>query len=362
MSNKIIFFTRQEPKETLAQYLRILKLKELFANAFDEEVLLFNTYENINKIKLINKTKKRIKEYLKALDNEVNIFVIDILDPWSINLLRKYASKHNIKVYIDIVEYADPKEKKLRWLSPSLILNHKMIKHSVKKDMTVLAISNWFISFYQKRGIKAILIPNLINEKEDNSSFIVSKDNEPVSFIFAGYPQKKDALDMIMLSLINLKNDNYTFTFNIAGINESDFFNKYPALKDKKEVINTFTKFYGQLDREQIKELYRTSDYSIILRDPNLVVCQSGFPTKFSESLAYARPVIANLTSDIALYLKNGYNGYIVDGYDINALSSALKKALDNQNFRSIMYKNALESSKEHFSPALYVKSLKDEE
>ena len=81
--------------------------------------------------------------------------------------------------------------------------------------MTVLAISNWFISFYQKRGIKAILIPNLINEKEDNSSFIVNRDNEPVSFIFAGYPQKKDALDMIMLSLINLKNDNYTFTFNV---------------------------------------------------------------------------------------------------------------------------------------------------
>ena len=60
MDKKIILFTRQEPKETLAQYLRILKLRDLFAKAYNQEVVIFNTYEPINKIKLIFKTKKRI--------------------------------------------------------------------------------------------------------------------------------------------------------------------------------------------------------------------------------------------------------------------------------------------------------------
>ena len=360
MSNKIIFFTRQEPKETLAQYLRILKLRDLFSSAFNTEVELFNTYEPINRIKLFIKTKKRIKEYLKTLDDTTKIFVIDTLEPGSIKLLRKYAIKHNIKVYIDIVEYADPKEKKLKFLSPSLILNHKMIKHSVKKDMTVLAISQWFMSFYEKKGIKSIYLPNLIDE-EDYSSFVVNRKG-PASFIFAGYPQKKDALDMIVLSLVNLHKSGYEFIFNIAGINEEEFYFKYPKLKEYESMIYSFTKFHGQLNRNEIKELYRASDFSIILRDPNLLVTQSGFPTKFMESLEYARPVIANLTSDIGLYLKDGYNGYIVNEFNPMALSTALKKALDNLDKRCIMFNNSLQTSKDYFAPSKFVDAIKENE
>ena len=360
MNKKIVLFTRNEPNETLAQYQRILRIQKLFSNAYNTEVILFNTYEPINKIKLIGKTKKKIKEYLKTLNDDVHIFIIDILDPWSIKTLNKYAKAHNIKVYIDIVEYADPKEKKFGSLSPSLILNHKMIKKSVTKDMTVLAISQWFISYYQKKGIKTIYLPNLIDE-EDRSDFIVDRKG-PVSFIFAGYPQKKDALDMIVLSLVELKENGYEFIFNIAGISEVDFFNKYPQLKQYESIIKSFAKFYGQQTRKEIKELYRASDFSIILRDPNLLVTQSGFPTKFMESLSFARPVIANLTSDIGLYLKDGYNGYIVNEFNSSALSIALKKALDNLDKRCIMFNNSLQSSKDYFSPSKFVDAIKEDE
>lgn len=361
MSKQIIFFTRQEPKETLAQYSRILKLKDLFSDAYNTEVELFNTYEPINRIKLFIKTKQRIKEYLKTLDDATKIFVIDTLEPGSIKLLRRYALEHNIKVYIDIVEYADPKEKKLGALSPALRLNHHMINKSVTKDMTVIAISDWFVRYYAKKGIRTLFIPNLIDDNEDNSSFIVNRKEEKVSFIFAGYPQKKDALDMIVKTLVNIYKNRTDFIFNIAGISEDDFFNKYPHLNSEKDIIKLFTKFHGLLNREEIRKLYYVSDYSIILRDPMLLVTQSGFPTKFSESLGYARPVIANDVSDVHLYLKDGYNGYLVDEFNIDDLSSAIKKALDNKENRSIMFKNALESSKEHFSPSIYINLLRNE-
>lgn len=361
MSNKIIFFTRQEPKETLAQYLRILKLRDLFSDAYNTEVTLFNTYEPINRIKLFIKTKKRIKEYLKTLDDNTKVFVIDNLVPGSIKVLENYARKHNIKIYIDIVEYADPKEKRFGIISPSYWINHNTINHSVTKNMTVIAISDWFVRYYAKKGIRTLFIPNLIDEKEDYSSFIVDRKEDKVSFIFAGYPQKKDALDMIVKALVNIYKNRTDFIFNIAGISEEDFFNKYPHLNSDKDIIKSFTKFHGQLSREEIRKLYYVSDYSIILRDPNLLVTQSGFPTKFSESLGYARPVIANDVSDVHLYLKDGYNGYFVDEFNIDDLSSAIKKALDNKENRSIMFKNALESSKEHFSPSIYINLLRNE-
>ena len=362
--NKIIFFTRNKPDDTLAQYQRIQKLMSLFHTAFNKDVVLFNTYdENLSHAKQITKSKKKIKQYLKAIKYKIEAIVIDVLDPWSIAYLNRYALKRNIKVYIDIVEYADPKEKKFGYLSPSLYLNHKVIKRSVKKNMTVIAISSFFTAYYDKKGIKSILIPNLINEEDDYSKNVKKKLTDKVHFIFAGYPQKKDALDMIMSTMI-LLNKQYPdhFCFHIAGLNEEEFFAKYKKLNKYRKEIQSFTAFHGFVRREAIKSLYYKSDYSIIFRDPSLKVCQSGFPTKFSESLSFARPVISNLTSDIGLYLTNKMNGYVVESFTKEALLTKLKLAIEKKNNRSEMFKNAYKCAKRFFSPSMYIERLKGTE
>ena len=156
MSN-IIFFTRHKVDDTLAQYQRIKKLMVLFNKAFDQEVILFNTHDDkLSHVKDVSMSKKKIKRYLKTLKGDVDKFVIDTLDPWSINIINRYAIKRNIKVYIDLVEFNDAKEKKYGLLDPSLILNHKVIKRSIKKNMTVIAISNAFVKYIKKRILEKI--------------------------------------------------------------------------------------------------------------------------------------------------------------------------------------------------------------
>ena len=345
---------------TLAHYQRTKKLMSLFESAYKDEVILFNTYdENLSHTKLILESKKKVKRYLKTLKKDIDAFVIDDLDPRSIKAVNRYAKKKHIKVYIDIVEYADRKEKKFGLLSPSLLLNHKMIKRSVKKNMTVIAISSFFVEFYSKKGIKTILIPNLVNEKEMPASF--NKPSDKVSFIFAGYPQKKDALDVTMLAMLDLYKENpKDFNFHIAGIDEESFFAKYPRLEKHHSKIRAFTIFHGAVKRDAIKSLYLKSHFSIIMRDPSLKVTQSGFPTKFSESLGYGFPVIANITSDIGTYLKDKGNGYVVDGFNKEALLVVLKKALKDKKKYEKMVEKALESAKIYFSPSIYVERLKE--
>ena len=357
---KIIFFTRRKADMTLAHYQRTKKLMSLFETAFKSEVILFNTYdENLSHIKLILESKKKIKRFLKVLKDDVSIFVIEDLDPRSIKVVNKYALKHHIKVYIDIVEYADRKEKKFGLFSPSLLMNHKMIKKSVKKNMTVIAISSFFVDFYHKKNIKTILIPNLVNEKEMPT--LLKKSDDKISFIFAGYPQKKDALDVTMLAMLDLyKEAPRAFNFHIAGIDEESFFNKYHRLNKYHSKIRDFTVFHGCVKREAIKSLYLKSHFSIIMRDPSLKVTQSGFPTKFSESLGYGCPVIANLTSDISYYLKDKYNGYIVEGFNKESLLVALKKALKDKKKYDKLESHALESAKIHFSPSTFIERLKE--
>ncbi len=53
------------------------------------------------------------------------------------------------------------------------------------------------------------------------------------------------------------------------------------------------------------------ADFSIVIR-PIATNTMAGFPTKFVESLNAGTPVIANLTSDLGLYLKNDFNGFVV--------------------------------------------------
>ena len=355
--NKIIFFTRNKPDDTLAQYRRIKKLMSLFETTFNTEVVLFNTYEEGNRYQVVKHSEKKIKAYLKKMNQDVKAFVIDVLDPWSIKLLNKYALRHDIKVYIDIVEYADPKEKKFGYFSPSLYLNHKVIKKSVKKNMVVIAISSFFVNFYNQKGIKTILIPNLVDPEVAPKK----KFDDKISFIFAGYPQKKDALDVTVLAMLSLlKEFPHSFNFHIAGIDEEAFYIKYPRLKKQQSQIRKFAIFHGYVKREAIKGLYAKSSFSIIMRDPSLKVTQSGFPTKFSESLGYGCPVIANLTSDIHLYLKDKYNGYIVNGFNQESLLTALRMAINNKEQRKEMSEHAYKSAKEYFSPLLFIERLKE--
>ena len=54
---------------------------------------------------------------------------------------------------------------------------------------------------------------------------------------------------------------------------------------------------------------------------------EAGFPTKFVESLACGVPVIANLTSDLARFLRDGQEGLVCSGYSAADFSEVLERA-----------------------------------
>lgn len=355
---KILFLTRTKPIISSAYYLRVLKLVELFKFSFGWQTELINFYKPVNKVKLTIHTNVEIKKFCRKVDKDIKIIVICGLDPSSIKSLKRYAMKYSIKLYVDVVELASPKEKKFGIFSPSLILNHRIIKKSVTKDMTVLAISHYFEKYYQHKNIPVIYIPNLYSPEIDNTDVSAPK-NSKISFGFIGYPHKKDSLDVIMKSMVELfKNNGDVFVFNVVGISKEEFYKKYCFLKKYQSEIEKFTNFVGVVDRGSVKLIYQSINYSVIMRDPKLVVCQSGFPTKFVESFSYGRPVIANLTSDIGSYLHDGFNGFVVDGYSADSLLDVLLKVVHGSASNNDIYKNSYRSASDFFGMQNFSKSL----
>jgi hypothetical protein len=70
----------------------------------------------------------------------------------------------------------------------------------------------------------------------------------------------------------------------------------------------------GRIPRPQVLEELSKADFTVLMRSEEQRYAKAGFPTKFVESLATATPVIANSTSDLGMYLKDGENGYVVKG------------------------------------------------
>jgi len=65
----------------------------------------------------------------------------------------------------------------------------------------------------------------------------------------------------------------------------------------------------------------------VLLREPSRKN-MAGFPTKFAESMTAGVPVIANATSDIANYIQNGKNGFLVDGFNYEQIFKTLQNCI----------------------------------
>ena len=73
--------------------------------------------------------------------------------------------------------------------------------------------------------------------------------------------------------------------------------------------------FHGRKPREELLKMLVKSDFSIFMRK-KILVTKAGFPTKFSESIAYGTPVITNLLENIEPYFEEDKNGVAIDNFD----------------------------------------------
>jgi glycosyltransferase involved in cell wall biosynthesis len=117
----------------------------------------------------------------------------------------------------------------------------------------------------------------------------------------------------------------------------------------------------GRIPREDVLRELSRSDFTVLIRSEEQRYAKAGFPTKFAESLATATPVISNATSDIADYLQDGVNGYLVSACSSEALTVALQKAIClTYEERVSMQQAARRTAEEYFDYARYKEPLKE--
>jgi Glycosyltransferase len=240
-----------------------------------------------------------------------------------------YCHKLGIKVYADCTEWYDPKGFSIHTAIKMADTWYRM-RHVNKRLDGIIAISNFLRSYYQKSNIPVICVPPLIDitslkwrPTEIKDAYNCSTKN----LIYVGNPGTgaKDKLGLVISSLncIRSSHPSLRFHLNIIGMTADQFLDVFRMDISECDFID----FMGRRPNEEALEMIKQSDYSIFLRDANLV-CSAGFPTKFSESIACGTPVLTNLTSDLGIYLIDGKNGFVIDTTSFDTTCNSLYTAL----------------------------------
>jgi len=288
-----------------------------------------------------------IKEIVKIIKKYTDVKAIICYNYHSLPflLIYKYFKKNNIKIISDTTEwYTQSNNNFIFKFIKSIDSNLRM--KVINKRVNALILSSHFLSRYYNNNL-SVVIPTLIYTKENYRP--VYNESETIRIIYAGNPFElgkklrrrdlaKDRLD-VAIKLVNhaFTSGNENIVFDIYGLSKVQYLK---ALPEDQEIINTsseYIRFHGRIDYDLLHEEIAKSDFSILLRENN-ITSNSGFPTKFTESIKLNVPVITTKTSDLENYLVEGKNGFFLnlgsENYDFIKFNSIISQ---NHQQRKIM-------------------------
>jgi len=342
----------------------------LKANGYDVTILSLNQSVNIYPEKYEGITylafkgryyecKKQIREYLSSCENPDILFLNTIPLP-AFRYVKRYALKNKITLVHDAVEWHSFDQYSLTdiyGLITGLYRNSMINRFIIDKHFKVISISNYLDSYFKNSGINSLRIPVIMNVNK--ISYRKQNFDKRLHITYAGSPKGKDYLGNIISAIELLSEDErQKLEFTLLGVNEiqlSEITKRTMEQIRKLGCINAL----GRVTRNDVLKKLENTDFTILIRSEKARYAKAGFPTKVVESLASATPVILNLTSDLGLYLQDGYDSLTVASEEPEDIVVALRRALAlSAEKKKNMCLNARKTAEENFNLINYREKL----
>lgn len=310
------------------------------------------------------KRRKSLKTNLEIWLNEYkNKKGLDIIFYSSRNGLASFFVEYSRKTGVPIV-YNHVEWHMLSMFSGkfgifSFIQNRYELFFVLNKIRNIVAISSLLQNYYNKKKCHTIRIPTIINL--ENYPFEGGfPDNKKLILAYAGKPGKKDAILNVIKAIRYLGLDKDKVEFRIYGVTENQLRQNKGLNEEDKKLIGKEVICMGRIPYEQVQFELKKADFTVLLRK-NWRNANAGFPTKVGESMASGVPVIANLTSDIGLYLHDGIEGLVCENETPEACVETIKRALLlTVKEKKQMRINARKQAEKGFNYNTYVNDMKN--
>lgn len=379
---KVLFLANQELPDQSANATRIINLAKLFRKCgvepiligtrYNADTLLRGKYDGIkymhvdaqNYLSLPkNKRQKYLERlFLEAMDiawtqDHFCIIVASSFSFQSIQFILNYAKSKRIAVIYNSVEWFQKDNESFYGLSGKIkfIYNRLGLLVQHVKVGNIIGISSLLENYYKKRKCNTIRIPTIVDKEK--YVYVEQNHNKKIVIAYAGSPAKKDYISNAIKALLLLNSEELqSLEFHLYGIDVKQLKN-LGITEETIHILQDILFVHGRIPYSQVQEKISSADFTILLR-PNLRYANAGFPTKVGESMMCGTPVIANHTSDLNLYIRDGDTGIVVDDESAEACAEGYRKALR----MSVEEKNKMRSNaRKEAEHAFYYLSYKKE-
>ena len=240
--------------------------------------------------------------------------------------LMSYARHHAIPLILDLAEW--PAGRNLPGGPTGLrkLDSEFRMRYLNRKSDNIIAISSFLSEYYRRFGRHVIRIPPLIDLDEPKWKTPSKNKSGALRLIYAGTPGNKDLLGSIIRGTLLFQSEIRAIELHLVGVTEEQARNVDSRCLTSSKASNIAIICHGRVAQEKVPAMLARASFSVLLR-PDEKYAHAGFATKLVESLSAGTPVIANATSDVAEYIRDGHEGLIVNGYSPEALAATLNIA-----------------------------------
>lgn len=270
--------------------------------------------------------------------------------------VRPRLKRRGVPFIVDVVEWYSISQFKRGVLSTAYLDNQSGIR-TYRSIHSMIVISSYLERYFAPTVQNLVRVPPLLNTRA--ITYTTARTGEKLKLFYAGYPSRKDYLEIVMTALATLTTEERArVEFHVYGV-DAPAFGELVGV----ELLQSLTGVvfvHGRVPRSAVLEALLDSDFTVLLRPSNERYANAGFPSKVPESLAAGTPVMLNYTSDLALYIRDGYEGVIVQACTPEAFAEAVRKALALSRAElDAMRIQARQCAEAHFDYRAYVEPLR---
>lgn len=315
---------------------------------------LFEKQQSLLKRYLVPKASIAVlKEY--CANNVVDVIISNArFDRY--NALVYFCKECDYKLIIENCEWYHYSSFKLKLLDYRYWKNERMLRAGFAKADGFVSISRLLDEHNKSFGRPSVRIPTIIDVL--NARCNLSCSNSKNMIIYAGSlgNSKEFLAPAIKILAENLDFQN-KIQFHIYGPNRQKVLANIGGDEQLLYKAGDSVVIHGRVPQKEIHEIMMKADFQLFIR-PLRRSSDAGFPTKLGESMTAGTPVITNNTGDIGLYLKDGYNGYLLKDNSPSSVLEAFEKIVSlTKKEREAMRRHARQTAEENFDFRNYIES-----
>lgn len=250
-----------------------------------------------------------------------------------INRLRRWCRLREVQLVLDCAEWYSPQQMRGGRASPAWWNSEISMRWVYPTVHRVIVISAYLEEYYASKGCRVLRVPPLIDLKDPKWAPSVPTVNRELPtttlmLAYAGVPGRKDLLVNVLKGLEELRREGRPVILNLIGPSRESLERTVPKLDRCVTGLGDSIVFHGHVPQTEVPRRIMESDFTVLLR-PDRRYSRAGYPTKVVESLAAGVPVITNRTSDLAMAIRDGIEGFLVDNESSNSFAAGVRRALE---------------------------------